>query len=297
MIKISNLNPPDGGQISNFQKYLSQHKYVFLSLVCFVITVSYVTSSVLAQEPTPETSSAPVNQEKVQELKEKLATKVAELRESQKRGFYGTVEALSKTSFTLVTANSEVRVKLSEDTIIKDAASKDIQVTDLKNTQTVSVLGLYDEETLQAKVILVKTTPVVTSGTVESIDQKDATITVKNSAGDLIIYDYEKTTSADEYSLEDKKIAKSGLSRIDEGDRLIVWGTESDDEQNRYTAVKILRLPAILYTNSSDIKGETVESSASASPKTSASSSPSARPRTSPSPTPRTSPRTTPATN
>ena len=79
------------------------------SLLLGIVAASLVaTSLVLAQGPSSSPapaksttpSSIPIDEEKVKALKEKLATKVAELRENQTRGFFGEIAALSKTSFT-----------------------------------------------------------------------------------------------------------------------------------------------------------------------------------------------------
>lgn len=254
--------------------------------------VLLLTGTVLAQEPTSSPRHSAGDSEKVQELKEKLATKVAELRESQKKGFYGTIEALTKTSFTLVTAKDEVRVKVSEDTIIKDAKTKkDLAVSDLKNTQTASVLGLFDGDTHQAKVILVEARPSVFFGKIDALDKDEGTITLKTTKNDTVVFDYEKTTTADEYDINEKEIAKSGLSRMSTGDQLYIWANPSEDDGNRWTASKVLRIPQDAL-KTGEVAGDTeTATKVTPRPEASATASASAKPRTSPRATPHTTPR------
>ena len=227
---------------------------------------------------------------KVKQLKEKLATKVAELRENQTRGWNGEIAALSKTSFTLVTSSGEIKVRFDDDTLVYKLGSKKTEASskDLKNAQTVSVLGLYESEVKQqtAKVILLQTLPKFYTGKVTQVDKTQGTLTITTDKNVQIILDYEKTTTATEYDLGEKKLKKSGLSRIATNDTIQAWGYLNEDDVQKVRAVKIIRLPKELTTSETEVKGTTtasavpVESSPSATPK--AKASPKATPKASP---------------
>ena len=162
------------------------------SLIFTLVLVSLISTSwVLAADPaTPsyqKTSigSAQIDGDKVKALKERLATKVAELRENQTRVFFGEIAALSKTSFTLASQDQEVKVRYNEDvTVYKlDATNKKIeaQVKDLKNTQGVSVLGVFEPDSKQqsAKIIFLQTLPKFYFGEVVGTDKTKGTIQIK----------------------------------------------------------------------------------------------------------------------
>lgn len=244
-----------------------------------------ITSLSLAQEEE-KTDPSPSTDAKVQQLKEKLATKVAELRESQKRGYFGEIAAISKTTFTLVTREkTEIKVKFDENTRVYKIGKSRIEGTssDVKNGLSAAVLGLYDEENKQhtAKVILIQPNNKFASGLVVKIDKTNGTLTIKDAKGDEVVIEYEKTTLSDEYTSSNKKIKKSGLSRFTQGDNIQVWGAPHPDDVNNILANRILRISAdALQTE--DVAGAKIEASASATPKTSPKASPKATPKASP---------------
>lgn len=263
-------------------------------LLLFLILLGSVCVSTvaLAQESTKSagtaektaTSSA-IDEEKVKSLKDKLATRVAELRENQTRGFYGEIAALSKTSFTLVMPTGEVKVRFSTDTLIyKLTTTKAVAaIKDLKNTLSATVLGMYDDSTkqLSANIILLQTLPSFYVGQITKIDKDKAVVTIKPAKGNEISLDYETTTKASEVDKLDKKVKRSGLSRLVVGDTLQAWGLMADDDAQKIKATKILRIPKDLFE----------EIAPTASPP---AASPSATPKTSPKATPKATPKASP---
>jgi len=230
---------------------------------------------------TDATGSADVK--KIKDLKDKLATQVAAIRENQKRGFYGEIAALSKTSFTLVTASGEVKVRYSDDTLIYKLGKSRTEAknTDLKNGLTATVLGLYDEETKQqtAKVILIQSLIQFITGDITAVDKTAATITIATNKGETVIADYEKTTDASELD-SNKKLTKSGISRLSPGDRIHVWGIPNEEDNKKLTINRLLRIPKdILGAKTEDAK---MGASASPTPKASVKSSPLVSPQSSP---------------
>lgn len=249
-----------------------------------LVVLTLVTASwVLALEPTStpaasktDTPSAQVD-DKIQNLKDKLATKVAELRESQTRGFYGAIEVLTKTNFTLVTGSGEIKVRYEPEVAIfkidgqnKKTAGK---ITDLKNTVSASVLGVFDPETKQhtAKTIILQTLPKFYSGVITSVDKTKATLQIKSGDADLTV-DYEKTTVANEYDQAEAKFKKSGLSRMAVGDQMLIWGTQNKDDPKNISAARLVKLPKALFESEPKVAGTTTE----ATPASSLKPSPSA---------------------
>jgi RNase P/RNase MRP subunit p29 len=233
---------------------------LFLLLFCTLIGTTFA----LAQEQEKTSSPSPISledDEKVKNLKEKLATKVAELRESQTRGFYGEVAALTKNSFTLDTMSGEVKVRFSEDTTI-ETGGKTGEIADIKNSSFASVLGLYEPENKQltARVIILDSKPTYVYGELSAIDKENAALTVKTVNNTMVI-DYEKTTISSEYQGEEK-IAKSGFSRLVAGDLLHIWISPSEEDNERNQANRLLRIPALVL----GISNEATPSTSSATP-------------------------------
>jgi len=234
-------------------KYIINKLYRKLFITLLLALVLVISSIGLAQESSPAASPTPgssIDELKIQQLKDKLATKVAELRENQTRGFLGEIASLSKTSFTLVTSDKEIKVRLSEDTLVSDLTGTkktDKKIQDLKNLQTAGIIGLYDdqENILSAKIVMLQNMYKIYVGVVALVDKDNATLTLNLSNGSSQAIDYERATKADEFVKDE--IKKSGLSRISAGDRLLVWGVTSEDDNQKISAVKILRLPKELF--------------------------------------------------
>lgn len=234
-------------------------------IAIFLIPFGILSRQMFAATPQPTTEGT---DKKIQQLKEKLATQVAQLRENQKRGFLGSIAALTKTGFTIVTPAEEIKVKYTEDTLVFKLGKTKTpgSLADLKNNITASVLGLYNEDDKQhsAKVILLQSLVHFVSGIITNVDKQAATITLKNLKNEIITVDYEKNTLAEEYNGQTEKIAKSGLSRLVIGDHLEVWGVPDEEDTTKLSAQRILRIPESAF------KEKDVVASPSASPKTTA---------------------------
>lgn len=278
-----------------------------LALIAIVSSFLLISSASLAQEKTtPKPSSktasasAAIDDKKVKELKEKLATQVAQLRESQKRGFLGEVASSSKTSFTLVTLTGEIRIRYTEDTKFFKLTSKgrtEAKSDELKNGLTAASIGLFDEENkqLNAKAVILQGTPlIIKTGEITEINKTDAVVTVKDANGQNLTIDYEKTTVADEVN-SSKKVARSGLSRFATGDQILAWVVTSDEDSKKFSARRLVRIPKELFTKSTE-KTDAPKASASpeATPKSSPKSSPAASSKTSAKATPKPSPTASP---
>src|SRR3989344_7858708 len=87
-------------------------------IISFLVTASWSLAQEANNAKTSPAASSVVDEKKIQDLKEKLATKVAEIRENQKRGFFGEIAALTKTNFTLAVGSNEVKVRFDDDTKI-----------------------------------------------------------------------------------------------------------------------------------------------------------------------------------
>ncbi len=254
---------------------------------CFILVLLLVIPISWANEIDSTPSATPqIDEEKIKALKEKLATKVAEIRETQTRGYFGEIAGLSKTSFTLVTTKGEVKVRFSEDTkLVKlDGKKVEIEAKDLANALSATLLGLFDPETdqLNAKVILLQSQPKHLYGEITAIDKEDTILTLRRNEGDPVELVYEKTTSSQEYDPNKKSLSKSGFSRIAVGDRLETWVKPSEDDTQKMSLMRVLRLPKALFESTAE---------PGSSPKVSASPSATLKvsPKSSPKPTPQAS--------
>lgn len=199
------------------------------------------------EEKSEEKNETKTQEEKIQDLKSRLATKVAEIRESQKGALSGNIKNLSDDNFVLVTKKDDLKVDYNEDdTLIEELVGEKTQeksVDDLQNGNFVTVFGLIDESDskIDAKRILIKPQIITITGIVVEIDSGDFIIDVQTVNNELFTVDYEKATTTVTWNGE--KIVKSGFSKIAVDDRIHVRATPIKNEEKKVTATRILHLP------------------------------------------------------
>lgn len=241
------------------------------------------TATQAAGTPTPTV----VKDSKLEDLKERLATKVAELRQLTKRAIYGTIKATSVSTFTVETKTSDVKIELTDDiTVIQVIKGKRTTLTsdNLEKGDAVTVFGDYDTglELLKAKIVFIQAAiPTRVAGTVTETDEKAFTVTVKTPANQTYVIDVEKTTTALLWDKE-KGIVKGGFSKIAVGDTLHVSGFPVPKKENRISASRLLAL--------GNLSGETP----TPTPEPTATPTPTEKPAAKTTPTSKTTPKATP---
>lgn len=231
-------------------------KKIFLWLNGFLVIGLLLTYPVLAAKPTPSpdqaTNSATVSQERqeqIKELRERVASRVAELREKGRRAFYGQIKSISGGIIILTTKQGEKTVLTNEDTSffrIGSGSRKTIALKDLSVGETITAFGQVEigKEQLTAKVIIAKVLPININGQVVGVDVEEGTITVETPKNKSMTVDIETTTKILVWE-KGKGLQKLGLSKIKVGDRVHVNGfiPSKSQETNRITANRILVLP------------------------------------------------------
>ncbi|MEK7129957.1 MAG: hypothetical protein AAB803_02965 [Patescibacteria group bacterium] len=192
-----------------------------------------------APEATPT-----ANVKQIEDLKERLATKVAQLRQSSRRAIAGTVKTVSVSTATIETKTKDIKIELTDDiVIVQNLRGKRTKLTvdDLAKGDNVVVFGEYDAtlDLLRAKVIFIQATqPERLAGTATAVDTKEFTVTLATPEGKTIIVDIEKTTKITLW--DGQKLTKGGFSKIVAGDTVHLVGTTVPKKENRVSAIRIL---------------------------------------------------------
>lgn len=217
---------------------------ILLIVSCQLLIVSCATA--YAQEKA--TPSA-ITKSKIEEIKEKIASTVAQLNLVSKRVFVGDVTKLEKNLITIERGDEAKIIDVDELTKYSRFGPKtkeEIAFADLKIGDSIVAIGIYNKETrrLLARFVFVKILPIQISGVVREVDIKGGTISVEDKKRNTIFtVDIEKSTKTTNYT-KAEGITKSGLSKIEIGQRAHIHGLPSNDEENRITATRILLLPA-----------------------------------------------------
>ena len=200
-----------------------------------------LTALFIAQQAFAATDSASLN--KIEDLKERLATKVAELRQSQKKAIVGTIKAVSLSTFTVETKTSDVKIELTDTIkVFQTIKGKRTSLTtdNLEKGDYVVVFGDYDTglDLLKAKIIVIQDPlPERVAGTISAVDKKEFTVTIVTAEEKTYIIDIEKTTAMFAFDKE-KGVVKGGFSKVESGEIVHVVGSLEPKKDNRISAIR-----------------------------------------------------------
>jgi len=192
---------------------------------------------------------APTKNPQVEDLKERLATKVAQLRQSERRAIYGTVKTVTISTLTIGTINKDIKIELTDDIkvfqMLKGKRTA-LTIEDVSKNDVVSIFGDWDTavEVLKAKVIFIHNgnndTKRVT-GTITEVKKADYTITLTSHDGNTVTVDFETATKTTIWTKE-KGLEKGGFSKLVPGDTILVVGTAVPKKEDRISALRILNI-------------------------------------------------------
>lgn len=197
-----------------------------------------LTTSVYAQTATPSS-------EKLENLKDRLASAATQLRQSQKRAIFGTVKVTSVSTITVATKTSDMKIELTDTiSVFQMIKGKRTALTtdQVSKGDDVVVFGDYDTnlDILKAQMIFIQdTVPERLSGTITAVSKKDYTITIATAGGQSYIVDFETTTKNYNWT-KDKGVQKAGFSQLIVGDTIHVLETPEPKIANRVSAIRIL---------------------------------------------------------
>ncbi len=209
------------------------------------LTVSPTTqsSSTAAQQSINEKLNKQINQ-----LKERIASRVAELNLVEKRGIIGIITETSANKITVVDLAGKTRIiDVDEITKFTSPSAKDsFGMSDLTKGTKISILGLYNKQSQQilARFIDVFATPVFLSGRISDLDKKNYTVTIISEGQKQTIIDIQTATTISVYLKEDG-LSKLGFSKLTIGDRVMVTGFPDKKTPTLLVASRILALPEL----------------------------------------------------
>ncbi len=209
------------------------------------VVLSLFGGATYAATATPSATPTTGSSKQVEDLKERLATKVAELRQSERRAMYGTVKTATLTTITIETKTKDIKIELTDTiTVIQNIKGERTKLTvdDVAKGDVVTVFGDYDAtlDLLKAKVIFIDgAVPTMINGEVTDVDRTGFTLTLKTADGQSIVVDIENGTKTLRWTQSDG-IAKYGFSKVALGDTVHVVGTTVPKKDNRISATRLL---------------------------------------------------------
>lgn len=182
-------------------------------------------------------------QEQINNLKERIASQVAEMHLVEKRGIIGTVSDVSETQLSLTDINGATRlVDVDELTKFSSPSAKSsFGISDITKGSIVGVVGLYNKDSrrLLARWVDVMTEPKILSGGILSLNKDAGTFAIATLDSDSITIDVENITKTQAYS-KDGGVIKSGFSKLAVGQRVLIVGFPDAKNKNMIVASRIL---------------------------------------------------------
>ncbi|MBI5620352.1 hypothetical protein HY949_01065 [Candidatus Gottesmanbacteria bacterium] len=226
---------------------------IILLFVMLTFVMRTMVNAVLAApatpSATPKMSTASATTKKIEDLKDRLATKVAELHQTSRRAIFGTVKSTSITSFVVETKTKDIKIELMDEIkVIQYLKGKRTSLTteDISKGDVVTVIGDHDAtlDLLKANVVFIQSpnNPMRLSGIVTARDDQEFTLTIATSQNQTYIIDIEKATKTLAWDRSNKEIIKSGFSKIAVGSTVHVMGFPVPKMDLKLSAERIVDL-------------------------------------------------------
>lgn len=229
--------------------------------IIFIVTISFLLFTIgysyAATTPTPsvqptKTPSGTQNisglDQQIDNLKDRIASRVAQLKLVQKRGIFGTVTDVAETQLTITDLAGKTRfIDVDELTKFASPSAKgSFGISDITKGSTVGILGLFNKESerILGRFVTVQTLPTIISGIVTNKDAKEFTLTVTSidlkdftvDVGDITkTYVYDSTSG----------LNKSGFSKITANERVMIVGFPDQKNPKEFIASRIIRMPSV----------------------------------------------------
>lgn len=199
-----------------------KYKTIILTAIFSLSLVAPVYAA--APSPTQSPSQAEANQ--INQLKNKIASQVSQLKLVEKRGIIGTIQDVSSSQITLLDMHNELRyLDLDEITKYSDGDGSPLTISDMKNGLKISALGIYnkDSQRILARYINVEVVPTRFYGEITVIDKPDFQVTVMTDTGKSEKVEIDTTSTVSSYS-GGTTLSTYGFSKLSLGDRVEVIG-------------------------------------------------------------------------
>lgn len=251
-----------------------KHTYISLFvLIIFCVTFitgfvfqHYIASSVEAQSDQQEedleddqntdektegeesqSDDSSIGDEEIEELKNKIESKVEELTDSQ-YGTAGFVQKMKEESIMLNTRTEEIEVFIDEDITeiyaIENGSRQDRDFEDLEITDYITVIGPQLEGVINANEILFDSSYTVRSGKILEVNEDDFYVSVLMLDKTTYILDIEEETSSEMYNIKNKVLESIGFSKLKEGDTIHFTAQAGwREDQDRFSVSSLVIIP------------------------------------------------------
>lgn len=229
-------------------------KKIFLLITIIVLLAPkhiFAQTDSVSASPTPtiasdDSDSSDATDNKIDQIKDRVTSKVAKLKLVEKRGVVGTVDSVSGNEIRVNDLNDKTRIiDVDELTKYSSEDNSTFDLSDIKKGSKISAIGLYnkDSERLLARFVNEISIPLFLNGVISDKNSEDFTIELTADDGKNYTVDVESLTKSFSYS--DGDLNTSGFSKIKPMQNVIVIGYPDPKKENRITASRVIIFPDV----------------------------------------------------
>lgn len=237
-----------------FKKYLvSSISYLVFLLLILNTLYSTLNTVVFAQTATatPNLNPTTVDQkDAIQDLKEKVANKVAEIRKKNNKAVAGRVTSVSDNSLKVKTLDqNEFDVKLQTSGLTKyyqisGNQQKEIDKDNVEKDDYIIITGVIADKSVTANSVFIDQQYFSGNGKISEVDSDNFTIKVIASDKTVYSLNIETSTKQQIVNIKTLELERIGFSKIKEGDSIhFVVKVSGGEKNNVFSAEKILIIP------------------------------------------------------
>lgn len=216
---------------------------LILSAVIIPLSGSSAFAQTATKAPAPTVKIDP----EIQSLKDKIATKVAELRKGQEKVISGRIAKIQNDTLIIPYQGQLLSVSV-DDTITEifsvSSGKKELKRSDLKVGDYIILKGIIIDNIITANTIYKDDEFMVISGTITNIDIDAGTLKVTSLSKQQYTVNVESSTKQQMLDINSLLMVTTGLSKIKEGDTIhIVAVKPVDTKATQITALKTFTIP------------------------------------------------------
>ncbi|MBI4004697.1 hypothetical protein HY358_01010 [Candidatus Roizmanbacteria bacterium] len=210
-------------------------------------TASLSASPIVTNVATP---TAVLVEKEIQNLKDRIATKVAELRKKNTKAITGVVTDRAGATINMENNDGDQYKVQVDDTLTKlylisGSTKKEIKLDYIKKGVYLIVTGPIIENNINANFIYQDEQYIALSGKVTEVNSEEESIKVFTTEKENFTFDIEETTKMQLLDPKTLELETIRISKVKEGDTLhfVTKKTGAEKEKNRYTPQRILIIP------------------------------------------------------
>lgn len=228
-------------------------KKIFILLIVFLLIFK---TNVLSQSSSSSAQSKEekINQQEIETFKEKIASKVAEIKEKDQQAVSGYAKEISKKRITLL-VDQETSYQVELDDVltkyyqIQGNNKKEINFDDLKKDDYLIVNGLINNNTITANEIYIDQRYISRVAQISEINPEKYQLIVFTQEKEQFTLDIETTTKQLILNIKNLTLEKTGFSKIKQGDTIqFIIKDDQSIKNKQYSAVKIIVIPQEFFT-------------------------------------------------